>query len=144
MVFYLHALSNETLQLSIVCFKSFLILLRFSVSSVFDMKTDISPLVCLFWERCEAEARLMATVCCCFQSDEKPPPGSQLLVTQQVSLICYIVLFGSLKTGSHVVDFLSSGCHTGSTCSIQTSPEKPPPSRPKAVGLMCLWAALLM
>lgn len=60
MAFYLHALSNETLQLFIVCFKSFLILLRFSVSSVFDMKTDISPLVCLFWERCEAEARLMA------------------------------------------------------------------------------------
>lgn len=40
-----------------------------------------------------------------FHSDEKPPPGSQLLVTQQVSHICCIVLFASLKTGAHVVDF---------------------------------------
>ena len=47
----------------------------------------------------------MATVWFCFQSDEKPPPGSQLLVTQQVSHICYTVLFASLKTGAHVVDF---------------------------------------
>ena len=47
----------------------------------------------------------MATVRFCYQSDEKPPPGSQLLVTQQVSHVCYIVLFASMKTGCHVVSF---------------------------------------
>lgn len=57
----------------------------------------------------------MAAVWFFFQSDEKPPPGSQLLVTQQVSHICYIVLFGSLETGRHVVNFSESSCCRAST-----------------------------
>ena len=92
------------------------------------MKTDIPPLVCLlFWER----APLMATVWFCFQSDEKPPPGSQLLVAQQVSHVCHIVLFANLKTGGHVAYFSEICCfHKGSVCSIPILPRKKhPPSR---------------
>ena len=67
----------------------------------------------------------MATVCFRFQSDERLPPGSQLLVTQQVSRIYYIVLFASFKTGAHAVDFSEISYRR---CCIPMSPEKPPPS----------------
>lgn len=38
-----------------------------------------------------------------------------LLVTRQVSRICYTALIGSLYTGGHVVDFSSISCHCSST-----------------------------
>lgn len=73
---------------------------------MFDLKNDISSLVCLLFGEME-----VLTDGHTFQSDEKPPPGSQLLVTQQVSHICCFVLFASLKTGAHVVDFTEISYH---------------------------------
>lgn len=82
----------------------------------------------------------MAAIRFCFQSDEKPPPGSQLLVTQQVSLICYIVLFAS-----------STSYHPAATKEVRAAYKQARRNlrhhasrlRPNRVGLMCLWAALL-
>lgn len=93
----------------------------------------------------------MAAVWFCFQSDEKPPPGSQLLVTQQVSHICYSVLFASLKAGAHVVDFSEISYHLAATKKVCVAYESARRNlhrcasglRLNRVGLMCLWAALL-
>lgn len=93
----------------------------------------------------------MATVWFCFQSDEKPPPGSQLLVTQQVFHICYVVLFASFKTGAHVVDFSEISYHRASTKEVCVAYESARRNlhhrasglRMNRVWLVCLWAALL-
>lgn len=86
-----------------------------------------------------------------FQSDEKPPPGSQLLVTQQVSHICCFVLFASLKTGAHVVDFTEISYHCTPTKEVCVAYEWAQRNlrrhasglRLHRVGLWRLWAALL-
>ncbi len=93
----------------------------------------------------------MAMVWFCFQSDEKPPPGSKLLVTQQVSHICYIVLFASFKTGPHVVDFTEISYHCASSKEVCVAYESAwrklhhhaSGLRLNHVWLMCLWATLL-